>query len=149
MDLCQPGFETLGTALVSKSKEIYVANISASLQIVLGCIFDKMDPILEAAEHRWLKAGKVYHCANVKTLVGLLALDLIPKPDLLVTSGQLCDTAPKTIDLIQEIYDIPTCCYDTCQDREFKEYPDAKRVTELYVKSIRTTCPQNAGGGWL
>ena len=131
------GFETLGTALVSKSKDIFVANIAASLQFVLGCIFNKMDPILEAAENRWLKAGKAYHCANVKTLVGLLALDLIPKPDLLVTSGQLCDTAPKTIDLIQELYDIRTCSYDTCQDREFKEYPNAKRVIELYAESMR------------
>jgi benzoyl-CoA reductase/2-hydroxyglutaryl-CoA dehydratase subunit BcrC/BadD/HgdB len=132
-----PSFEVLATALVSKSKDIFVANIAAPLQFVLGCIFNKMDPILEAAEQRWLKAGKVYHCGNVKTLVGLLALDLIPKPDLLVTSGQLCDTAPKTIDLIQELYGIPTWCYDSCQDREFKDYPDAKRVMDLYAKSIR------------
>jgi benzoyl-CoA reductase/2-hydroxyglutaryl-CoA dehydratase subunit BcrC/BadD/HgdB len=131
------GFEILGTALVSRSKDIYVANLAFSLQFVLGCIFDKITPILEAAEYKWLKAGKVSHCANVKTLVGLLALDLIPKPDLLVTSGQVCDTAPKTIDLIHELYDIPTYCYDTCQDREFREYPDAKRVIDLAVKSTK------------
>jgi hypothetical protein len=136
-DFMSPGFDALATALVSKSKDIFVANIAAPLQFVLGCIFNKMDPILEAAEQRWLKAGKVYHCGNVKTLVGLLDLDLIPKPDLLVTSGQLCDTAPKTIDLIQELYGIPTWCYDSCQDREFKDYPDAKRVIELWAKSTR------------
>lgn len=132
-----PGFEILGSALVSKSKDVFVAYIAACLQFVLGCIFNKLGPILEAAEQRWLKAGKVNHCGNVKTLVGLLALDLIPKPDLLVTSGELCDTAPKTIDLIQELYDIPTWTYETCQDREFKEYPDAKRVIDLNAKSMR------------
>jgi benzoyl-CoA reductase/2-hydroxyglutaryl-CoA dehydratase subunit BcrC/BadD/HgdB len=132
-----PGFETLGSALVSKSKEIYAAMIATSFQVVLGCVFDKMGPILEAAEHQWLKPGKVSHCANVKALVGLLALGLIPRPDLLVTSGQLCDTAPKTIDLIQELYGIPTCCYDTCQDREFRDYPDAKRAMGLSAKSLR------------
>jgi benzoyl-CoA reductase/2-hydroxyglutaryl-CoA dehydratase subunit BcrC/BadD/HgdB len=132
-----PGFEIPGSALVSKSKEIHVAMLPMSFQFVLGFIFDKMVPILEAAEHKWLKAGKVSHCANVKTLVGLLALDMIPKPDLLVTSGYLCDTAPKTIDLLQELYDIPTYCYDTCQDREFKDYPDSKRMIDLSAKSMR------------
>ena len=132
-----PGFSILGTAVVSKSKHVFVADIATCLQFVLGCIFNKMTPILEAAEHKWLKSGKAYHCGNVKTLVGLLALDLIPRPDLLVTSGQLCDTAPKTIDLIQEIYDIKTGTYDVCQDREYKEYPDAKRVMEFAAKSFR------------
>jgi benzoyl-CoA reductase/2-hydroxyglutaryl-CoA dehydratase subunit BcrC/BadD/HgdB len=132
-----PGFGTLGSALFSKSEEIYVAVLPGSFQFVLGFIFDKIVPMLEAAEHKWLKPGKVSHCANVKTIVGLLALDLVPRPDLLVTSGQLCDTAPKTFDLIQELYDIPTCCYDICQDREFKEYPDSRRLMELYAMSLR------------
>jgi benzoyl-CoA reductase/2-hydroxyglutaryl-CoA dehydratase subunit BcrC/BadD/HgdB len=94
-------------------------------------------PILEAAERQWLKAGKIAHCANVKTLVGLINLGLIPKPDLLVTSGQLCDTAPKTIDLIQELYGIPTYYYDACQDREFRDYPDDRRMMVLAAKSLR------------
>ena len=132
-----PGFEIPGSVLVSNSKEIHVAMLPTSFQFVLGCIFDKMVPILEAAEHKWVKSGKVSHCANVKALVGLIALDLIPKPDLLVTSGQLCDTAPKTVDILQELYDIPTCYYDTCQDREFKEYPDSKRIIDLSAQSMR------------
>jgi hypothetical protein len=88
-----PGFSILGTAVVTKSKDVFVADIATCLQFVLGCIFNKMTPILGAAEHKWLKSGKAYHCGNVKTLVGLLALGLIPRPDLLLTSGQLCDTA--------------------------------------------------------
>ena len=130
------GFEVLGSALVSRSDDIHVTNIAATLQFVLGCVFDKMVPIMEAAEQKWLKAGKAFHCGNVKTLVGLLALDLIPKPDLLVTSGQLCDTAPKTLDIIHEYFNIPTYYFDTCQDREFKEYPDSKRIIELSTRSI-------------
>ena len=111
-----PGFATLSSALVSKSKEVYAAHLCQQFQLVLGSIFGKMVPILEAAEQRWLKAGAVAHCGNVKTLVGLIALDCIPKPDLMAASGILCDTAPKTINLLHELYDIPTCCYDTCQD---------------------------------
>jgi benzoyl-CoA reductase/2-hydroxyglutaryl-CoA dehydratase subunit BcrC/BadD/HgdB len=132
-----PGFETLGSAFLSESAEVYVANLSPTLQFVIGCIFDKIVPILEAAERQWLKAGKIAHCANVKTLVGLINLGLISKPDLLVTSGQLCDTAPKTIDLIQELYGIPTYYYDACQDREFRDYPDDRRMMALAAKSLR------------
>ena len=132
-----PGFETLGTAVSSKSEEIYVTQLTNNFPFVLGCVFGKLVPVLEAAESEWLKAGGVRHCGNLKTCVGLLSLGVIPKPDLIVTSGQLCDTAPKTIDLIHELYDIPTHCYDTCQDAAFREYPDLKRPTSLLAESLR------------
>jgi benzoyl-CoA reductase/2-hydroxyglutaryl-CoA dehydratase subunit BcrC/BadD/HgdB len=133
-----PGFETIGSALVSISKEVFSAHHSWALQIVVGCIFGNIIPILEAAEKKWLKAGVVAHCANVKTLLGPIALDLFPKPDLMVTAGFLCETSSKTIDLLHELYDIPIYCYDTCIDREFKEYSEAtKRVVALAAKSLR------------
>jgi benzoyl-CoA reductase/2-hydroxyglutaryl-CoA dehydratase subunit BcrC/BadD/HgdB len=131
-------FDAVGSALVSKSKEVYVGNLCPLFQLILGSIFGKIVPILEAAEQRWLKAGTVAHCGNVKTLVGLITLDLIPRPDLLVNSGVLCETAPKTLDLLHELYDIPTYCYDTCQDRDIREYPEAtKRIADLLQKSSR------------
>jgi benzoyl-CoA reductase/2-hydroxyglutaryl-CoA dehydratase subunit BcrC/BadD/HgdB len=132
-----PGFEILGSALLSKSTEVAVANLATALQFIIGCVFDKLVPILETAERKWLKSGKIAHCGNVKTLVGLIELELIPRPDLVVTSGQLCDTAPKTIDLIQELYGIPTYYYDSCQDREFRDYPDDSRLMAMAVKSMR------------
>lgn len=133
-----PGFETIGSALVSKSKEVFSIHHSWALQIVVGCIFGKIIPILEAAEKKWLKAGVVAHCANIKTLLGPLALGLFPKPDLIVTAGFLCEASSKTLDLLHELYDIPVCCYDTCQDREFKAYSEAtKRVVALAAKSLR------------
>jgi benzoyl-CoA reductase/2-hydroxyglutaryl-CoA dehydratase subunit BcrC/BadD/HgdB len=73
----------------------------------------------------------------VKTRLGLFALNLIPKPDLLITSGSLCETSPKTNDLLHEFYDIPTHCYDTVQDREFWEYPDSSRAIQLSAKGMR------------
>jgi benzoyl-CoA reductase/2-hydroxyglutaryl-CoA dehydratase subunit BcrC/BadD/HgdB len=133
-----PGFEIIGSALVSNSKEVFSAHHSWAFQLVVGCIFGKIVPILEAAEKKWLKAGKVAHCSNVKTILGLIASDSIPRPDLMVTSGFLCETAPKTIDLLHELYDIPGCYYDTCQDREFREYSGAtERAVALAAKSLR------------
>jgi benzoyl-CoA reductase/2-hydroxyglutaryl-CoA dehydratase subunit BcrC/BadD/HgdB len=131
-------FDAIGYVLLSKSKEVYVGDLCSLFQLMLGSIFDKIVPILEAAEQKWLKAGAVAHCGNVKSLVGLIALDLIPKPDLLVNSGVLCETAPKTLDLLHELYDIPVCCYDTCQDRDFRDYPEeTKRAADLMLKSSR------------
>jgi benzoyl-CoA reductase/2-hydroxyglutaryl-CoA dehydratase subunit BcrC/BadD/HgdB len=133
-----PGIELLGSALVSKSKEVSAVHHSWAFQIIVGCVFDKIVPVIEAAERKWLKAGAVAHCANIKTLVGPFALGLFPKPDLMVTSGFTCEAAPKTIDLLHELYDMPIYCIDTCQDRELSEYPNpTKRTVELTAKSLR------------
>jgi benzoyl-CoA reductase/2-hydroxyglutaryl-CoA dehydratase subunit BcrC/BadD/HgdB len=117
-----PGFEIISAAIVSTSKNISAVHHSSILQMVLGGVFDKLSPVLEAAEQKWLKAGAISHCSNVKTIVGLIALDMIPKPDLLVSSGFLCETAPKTLDILHEIDGIPVWCFDNCQDRESAEY---------------------------
>ena len=132
-----PGLETIGSALMAKSKEVYVSYPTQSFTTVLGLIFDKLVPILEGAEKKWLKTGAVAHCANVKLILGLFALDLIPKPDLLVTSGFLCEAAPKTIDLLHESYDIPTYSCDGCRDIESMEDPHARQAVNLAVRSYR------------
>ena len=134
--LMSPGIEIMGSALMTKSNKVLIANPPYVFCSVVGSIFGKLTPILEAAEKTWLKAGAVAHCANVKTYVGLLALDLIPKPDLLVSCGFLCDTAPKTADLMQELWGIPTYCYDTCKDMETMDDPHERKVIALGVKSM-------------
>lgn len=132
-----PAFEQIGAALVSQSREVFVIQPTISFQLILGCIFDKMVPVLEAAERKWLKSGAVAHCGNVKAILGLFALDLIPKPDLLITSGILCETAPKTVELLQECYDIPTDCLDSCEDNEVGEGQAPERIINLSSQRIR------------
>jgi benzoyl-CoA reductase/2-hydroxyglutaryl-CoA dehydratase subunit BcrC/BadD/HgdB len=133
-----PGWETIGAALVTKSKDVFSAHHCWAFLLVVGCIFDKIVPIFETAENKWLKAGMVAHCSNVKATFGLVTSDLVPKPDLMITSGYLCETSPKTLDLLHELYDMPVFCYDTCLDREFSEYSQAtKRIVALSAKSLR------------
>jgi hypothetical protein len=133
-----PGFDLLSSALVTKSKDVFSIHHSWAFQIFIGCIFGKIVPILEEAERKWLKAGMVAHCANLKTLVGPLTLGLYPKPDLLVTTGLLCETSPKTIDLFHELYDIPVWYVDACQDRTSGEYPEpSERVAISAAKSLK------------
>jgi benzoyl-CoA reductase/2-hydroxyglutaryl-CoA dehydratase subunit BcrC/BadD/HgdB len=132
-----PGFETIGHVFMSKSKDIYAAHLSWSFLIVIGCIFGKLEPILEAAEKKWLKAGAVAHCANIKTLLGIVALDIIPRPDLMVTSGFMCEAAPKTLDLLHELYEMPVCCLDTCLDRGVMDLSEIKdRSSNLAKQSL-------------
>ena len=131
-----PAFEIIGTVLNSNSNEVLAAHHSSAFHTIMGCVFAKMVPILEAAERKWLKAGKVTHCANTKTILGLIDLDLIPHPDLLITSGFLCETAPKTIEYLREIYSIPSCYIDTCQDRSNVQHQEnTKRIIQLAAGS--------------
>jgi len=133
-----PGFDLLSSALVTKSKDVCSVHHSWAFQIVVGCIFGKIVPILEEAERRWLKAGMVAHCANLKTLVGPMSLGIYPKPDLLVTAGLLCETSPKTLDLYRELYGIPVWYVDACQDRTREEYPEpSMRVASSAAKSLK------------
>jgi len=133
-----PGIDMLGAAFMNKSRDVFVIHQSWAFHIVVGCIFGKIVPVMEAAEQKWLKAGLVAHCANVKTLVGPVVLGLFPKPDLLVTSGFTCETSPKTINLLHELYNIPVYYVETCQDRESWEYPEpVERISDLTARSMR------------
>jgi benzoyl-CoA reductase/2-hydroxyglutaryl-CoA dehydratase subunit BcrC/BadD/HgdB len=133
-----PGFDLLSSALVTKSRDVCSIHQSWAFQIVVGCIFGKIEPVLEEAERKWLKAGMVAHCANIKTLVGPMVLGLYPKPDLLVTTGLLCETSPKTVDLFHELYDIPVWHVDACQDRTCEEYPEpSMRLAGSAAKSLK------------
>jgi len=135
--LMSPGIETMASALMTKSSKVFCANPQRFFSNVLGNIFGKLEPVLEAAERKWLKAGAVAHCANVKMYVGLLELGFIPKPDLLVSCGFLCDTAPKTADMLRELWGIPTHCYDTCKDVDTMDDPNERKVISLGVKSLK------------
>jgi benzoyl-CoA reductase/2-hydroxyglutaryl-CoA dehydratase subunit BcrC/BadD/HgdB len=135
--LMSPGADVMGAALMTRSNKVLMANPPTFFCVVVEAIFGKLSPILEAAERTWLKAGAVAHCANQKLYVGPLALDLIPKPDLLVACEFLCDSAPKTADLLQELWDIPTYCYGTCKDIESMDDPNERKVISLAVKDMR------------
>jgi len=132
-----PGIDPIGLALMKQSRDVHVTLPVQHFMNVLGFMFGKLVPLLHAAEIKWLKAGGVAHCAHVKTILGLFALDLIPKPDLLITSGFLCEVAPKTIELLNEFYGVPTCICDGCRDVASMDDPRAEQAVGLAAKSLR------------
>jgi hypothetical protein len=135
--IMSPSMEPIGSVLKIQSNQVMYTQQNTFF-VVFGCIFDKLVPILEAAESKWLKSGAVSHCANVKTLLGQIATGITSKPDLIISSGFLCETAPKTLDLLHELYGIPVYYYDSCQDRDLREFSDAtKRTIAMTAKSLK------------
>jgi len=132
-----PGMDILGSALMDNYDDAGWIDPNFTFMAILGGLFDKYVPILEAAERQWLKSGAVAHCGMVKSRVGLISLGLIPKPDLTITTGFACETSPKVNELLEEVYGIPACYVDACQDRELWEYPDSTRVISFAAKSMR------------
>jgi benzoyl-CoA reductase/2-hydroxyglutaryl-CoA dehydratase subunit BcrC/BadD/HgdB len=133
-----PCFSMFSPALMSKSRDVRTVHHAWSFQTILGCVFGKMVPVLEAAEEQWLKGGGFAHCTNVKTVLGLFALDIIPKPDLLITSGYLCETAPKSLDLFEALYNVPVWSFETCQDREVSDFSESsQRMVALAANDLR------------
>jgi len=132
-----PGMEVIGSAIMTVRRDVALMNPNFAFMVVLGCIFGRYVPVLEAAERLWLRSGGMTHCGMVKSRLGLLSLNMIPRPDVTVTSGFTCDTSPKTNELIEYFEGIPACFVDTCQDRQLFEYPEAIRATRLAAKSMR------------
>jgi benzoyl-CoA reductase/2-hydroxyglutaryl-CoA dehydratase subunit BcrC/BadD/HgdB len=127
---------TISPALVTRSNKVYSGAIDMLFPFILGCIFGKLNYLLEAAERAWLKAGGVTHCGNVKTFAGIFITGLLPKPDLMVASGFNCETAPKTLYMLHDFYDIPVYQFGTCQDRESGE-PADNRTAAFAERSLR------------
>ncbi|NLE10904.1 MAG: 2-hydroxyacyl-CoA dehydratase [Actinobacteria bacterium] len=132
-----PGLNIMGSAIMDNCSDVGMICPNMTYMSILGGVFGKYTPILEAAEKEWLKSGAVAHCGMVKSRVGLIGLGLIPKPDLTMTTGYACETSPKVNELLEEVYGIPACYVDTCPDRELSEYPDSRRITVFAAKSMR------------
>lgn len=132
-----PGTETLGSAVMCNGGNVGWMNSGWTYLVVLGCIFDRLTPAIEAAEKLWLKTGIVAHCGNVKMDLGFFEMGLIPRPDLIVTAGFLCDTSSKSHDLIEKTYGVPSYYIDCWQDREWREFPSATRATRFLAESLR------------
>jgi benzoyl-CoA reductase/2-hydroxyglutaryl-CoA dehydratase subunit BcrC/BadD/HgdB len=132
-----PGFEVLGMAINTNSADVRLTYPNFTFMAVLGGMFGKFVPVLEAAERLWLRGGVVRHCGMVKARVGLMSLGIHPRPDLTVTTGYLCDTSPKSNEIMEQVFGIPAYCVDHVQDRRAAEFPDGRRLTVLSAKGMR------------
>ena len=105
----------------------FATPVSQTFMIVLGGIFGKLDPFLEAGEGMGLGPAKA-HCGLWQMHVGVIASGIIPKPDLIITSQYICDQAAEADQLLEDMYGIPVVYLDGCCDWQYGEMPSRRQV---------------------
>jgi hypothetical protein len=95
--------------------------------IVLSGIFGKTGPILEEGEGLGLPAGSG-HCGLWQMHLAAILNGLIPKPDLILTSGYICDQAAEADQLMEDLYGFPVACVDGCLDWQWGELVGERQV---------------------
>jgi benzoyl-CoA reductase/2-hydroxyglutaryl-CoA dehydratase subunit BcrC/BadD/HgdB len=116
--------------LVIASDDLYVTSPDITLTIALGGIFGKVSHLMEIAEGDLLPAGSAF-CSPIQVKLGAIDAGLIPVPDLLVSSGFVCDQTPKIDELLNLRYGVPVIYGDGPHDEYEKIWP---RVNDKRVK---------------
>ena len=125
-------------AAMLASDKLYVGYPDYVFQIGLGAIFGHLTPLLEAAERYGMPPGGG-HCGLNKTRLGAHALGIIPRGDLSMAWGIVCDEGPKTDELIHEVFGMPVVYLDRCQDDPLDLFPELNQLTvEYMVAEIKT-----------
>lgn len=130
-----PTFPTATQAVMEASEDIYMVSPEVIIDVVMGQIFDKINPILEEAERCGLEPGRA-NCSLLQARLGAIAKGIIPMPDLLFCTRFFCDQAQGIDELIHQVYDIPVTYTDRPLDQNWDEWPD---VDEREVKHLGST----------
>ncbi len=118
-----PSIQGPGMAIKSAAEiPVYVGCPDVVICHTLGQIFNKLTPILEAAEQRGLPPGHGL-CSLQQIRNGSLALGIIPVPDLVTGSSYYCDMGSKADELLHEIYGHRAIYVDGCMDSAWGEFP--------------------------
>ena len=133
-----PTVPHITVALNVASENIFCQTPEIVLDVVMGQIFGKIDPILEAAEEHGMSEGLAM-CGLNQARVGGIIKGIAPVPDILLGTGFFCDQTPKTDDYLHEVYGIPMVTMDGCMDSDWDEYPQisSRRVKALAPESSR------------
>lgn len=119
-----PSIQGPGMAIKAASKgDLYIGCPDVILCHTIGQIFNKLAPVLEAAERRGLPPGHGL-CSLQQVRNGGLALGIIPVPDLVTGSSYYCDMGSKADELLQEIYGHRAIYIDGSMDSRWGEYPN-------------------------
>jgi len=110
-------------AMASASEDVYCVIPEVVLGTVMNCVFAKINPVLETAEKHGLAPGLAF-CSYLKTRLGAITKGIIPTPDLVVPSCQICDQSPKVDELLHELYGVPVAYTDHILDSGRDQWPD-------------------------
>jgi benzoyl-CoA reductase/2-hydroxyglutaryl-CoA dehydratase subunit BcrC/BadD/HgdB len=102
------------------SEEVFCETPEIVMDVVMGQIFGKLNPILEAGEEHGLPPG-LGMCSLNQARLGGIAKGIVPIPDITMTTSFLCDQTPKTDELLHEIYGVRNIFIDNCMDAPWEE----------------------------
>lgn len=118
-----PPIPHMAAAMALTSDDVYCAPPDIVLSNTLNLMFDRINPVLEAAEKTGLAPGLAF-CSYLQTRLGAIVRGMIPRPDLLIPSCFLCDLTPATDQLLHELYGIPVAYIDNLIDEKGERWPD-------------------------
>jgi len=132
-----PPVARLGLSSILASEDVYCHAPELVVDVVMGQMFGKIDPILEAAESSGLPPGTA-QCSLNQARLGAIVKGIAPLPDTTLTSGFFCDQSPKVDELLHEVYGVPNIFVDACIDSGWKEFPEVTpRRVQFYADEQR------------
>ena len=118
-----PSIPALGLAAALASEDVYCQAPEVVLDVAIGQILGKIEPILEEAEKQGLPPG-IGMCSLNQARFGAIVKGIIPTPDLSVVGGFFCDQMAKTEDHLHYRYGYPVVYIDQCYgDSPWDEFP--------------------------
>ncbi len=122
-------------AAVMSSEQVLACNPEALATLIVGGIFDKLDPLIAAGERLWLKQGNA-HCSYCRIQLGMVGQELIPKPALWNSTAFMCPELTKSLEIIGEVFDIPTHFMNRCIDRNWQETTAPEREVGYFAAEV-------------
>jgi len=119
------GTQLLGAAELARP-DIYVGYPMCNCFYVLGSIFNRLDPILEAGENWCLPPG-VAHCGCNQFKLGSRLSNILPPASLHLSAGNYCDEAPKADEVLEYFFGDEVFWFNRCQDEDLDDPPMDER----------------------
>lgn len=120
-------------AVNAQGASVYMGSSLNHSWLVLGNVFDRVNWLIEAGELLGQPAGRA-HCAHYQIYAGALAKGVLPKPDLEVGSGLMCDQSAEANELMAKYYDFPIVHLDCPVDWAWDLWPDIDDRAVQYVR---------------
>jgi len=125
----------LNYAQARTNANVTIRGSSQNAISVLGTVFDKYTRVLEAGELLGQAAGKA-HCAQYQAEAGLLKLEILPVPDLVIASGWLCDQGAEGDELLSELFGFESVNLEGCMDWSWNSNLDVRGIN-YNAKSLK------------
>lgn len=103
--------------------KIWARSSIQGVQIILGNVFDVINPLIEIGEKLGQAAGRG-HCSEYQIYAGALDQGLLPIPDVSLCTGYFCDQSPIADQLLAEMFGYETIEVDGSLAFQWGEWPN-------------------------